>query len=307
MRLHRSRTHSFPRLGLLVLMVAAVAHGASRLPGEAAPPVSGAQSGYVLPETEVWDLTSTAGEPYRIMVSHPDGPEPPNGYPVLYVLDGNAFFAGFANSRRLQEISDHDLSNSMIVAVGYPTDKPYDFERRMKDFTPPFRNPIPASEKPFEQWAVGGNDRFMSFLIDELRPVVARRYHIDPNRQALFGHSLGGLFALHVLYHRPEAFIAIVAASPSIYWNDQSILAEEREFVTRLAKSAFRTPRLLVVCGEREETRQEQWDATALAQRLGPLSVYGLRSQFELYKDEPHLGVPTRAITSTLRFAFAWP
>jgi predicted alpha/beta superfamily hydrolase len=295
------------RLGLLVLAAAGLAAQASPSSAQAAPPVSGAQSGYVLPETEMWDLTSTGGEPYRIMVSHPDGPEPPNGYPVLYVLDGNAFFAGFANSRRLQEISDHDLSNSMIVAVGYPTDKPYDFERRMKDFTPPFRNPIPASEKPFEHWSVGGNDRFMSFLIDELRPAVARRYPIDPNRQALFGHSLGGLFALHVLYHRPEAFLAIIAASPSIYWNDQSILDEEREFVTRLAKSRFRTPRLLLVCGEREETRDEQWDATALAQRLTPLSAYGLRSQFELYKDEPHLGVPTRAITSTLRFAFAWP
>jgi hypothetical protein len=276
----------------------------------AADAVANVQSGYVLPDTETWDLKSSAGEQYRIFVSRPEGDPPPEGYPVLYVLDGNAFFAGFAQTRWTQEIMDASIGRTMIVAVGYPIgDKPYAFERRMKDFTPPWTNPVPVSEQRFADWAAGGWDRFAQFLIDDLRPAVASRYHIDPHRQSLFGHSLGGLFALHMLYRHPEAFFAIIAASPSIYWNGASILAEEREFASHLASAPSKGPiaRLLMVVGSREETRLEQLDAEDLARRLEPLSAYGLRSRFQVYEGEPHLGVPTRAITDTLRFAFTWP
>jgi predicted alpha/beta superfamily hydrolase len=275
----------------------------------AAAVVTPVQGGYVLPETETWDITSSAGETYRIFVSRPSGDPPEDGFPVLYVLDGNAYFAGFADSRRVQMIYDKDIGQSMIVGVGYPVDTPYDFERRMKDFTQPWNDPVPVAEQRFSQWKVGGQDKFARFLLEELRPALAARYHINLHRQALFGHSLGGLFALHVLYKQPETYFAIIAASPSIFWNDSSLLAEERAFAAQLAKSPPKgtIARLLVVVGSREETRLEQWDAEDLSHRLAPLSAYGLRSRFQVYEGEGHLGVPTRTITDTLRWAFAWP
>jgi uncharacterized protein len=267
------------------------------------------QPGYVLPDTETWDLTTSGGEAYRIFVSHPAGEPPAEGFPVLYVLDGNTIFGSFAEARRLQEVSDPEIGKTLIVGVGYPDGAPYDYKRRMKDFTPPFPDPMPAAETPFAKWDVGGQDNLARFLLDDLRSAVAGRYKINLHRQALFGHSLGGLFALHMLYRHPEAFVAIIAASPSIWWNDQGILAEEREFSAHLASGRTKgaLARLLLVVGGREETRAEQWDAGALARRLEPLSAYGLRSQYETFGAEPHLGVPTRAITDAMRFAFAWP
>src|SRR4051812_2815938 len=112
-----------------------------------------AQSPYVLPESETWELTSKEGDRYEIFVSIPNGTPPPaDGYPVLYVLDGNTVFASFAEARRIQEISDEKLANTLIVAVGYPTDKAYDFKRRMYDLTPAFPPQVPMSEKPFASW-----------------------------------------------------------------------------------------------------------------------------------------------------------
>lgn len=280
-------------------------------PANAATPTAGPATPYVMPDAEIWDITSSAGKPYRIFVSRPEGDPPPEGFPVLYVLDGNAFFAGFAQSRWTQNIMDASLGHTMIVAVGYPLDdnKPYAFERRMEDFTPPWANPMPPSERPFSKWVAGGWEPFYQFLVDDLRPAVASRYHINPDRQSVFGHSLGGLFALHVLFKHPESFFAIVAASPSIYWNGASLLKEEREFASRIASAPQKSPiaRLLMVVGSREETRLEQMDAEDLAKRLEPLSAYGLRSRFQVYEGEPHLGVPTRAITDTMRFVFTWP
>src|SRR3546814_15077313 len=67
-------------------------------------------------------------------------------------------------------------------------------------------------------------------------PAIEKRYAVDSRRQALYGHSLGGLFALHMLYSHPGAFRTIIAASPSIWWDNQAILSEERAFKARIEK-----------------------------------------------------------------------
>ena len=73
------------------------------------------------------------------------------------------------------------------------------------------------------------------------------------------------------------------------------------------AKSPVHIARVLLVAGEREETRVELSDVEPLGQRLALLSGYGLRSRIEIFKDETHLTVPTRTITTAMRFAFSWP
>jgi predicted alpha/beta superfamily hydrolase len=70
--------------------------------------------------------------------------------------------------------------------------------------------------------ATGGNDAFLSFIIDELKPAIAKATQVDPGRQALFGHSLGGLFVLHALFSRSDAFDTFIAGSPSIWWGKKS-------------------------------------------------------------------------------------
>ncbi|MFC3053483.1 alpha/beta hydrolase [Kordiimonas pumila] len=264
---------------------------------------------YSLPSTEVWDITSAEEAPYRVFVSMPEGPAPTGGYPVLYVLDGNAIFASFAEARRVQEASAPEVAQSIIVAVGYPTDKTYDLARRLYDFTSPYPPVMPPSQEALKDYKAGGHEKFLDFLLNTLRPEVATRYSVNPHRQALFGHSLGGLFALHVLYTHPSAFNAIIAASPSTWWNDQELLTEERAFTKSLMQMKITPPmsRIMVVAGDLEAHVANVWDSESLAKRLEPLSAYGLRSRFEMLEGETHLTVPSRAVTAALRFAFALP
>jgi predicted alpha/beta superfamily hydrolase len=274
-------------------------------PQPAPPPPT---SGYVLPETEVWEWPGEDGYPYQIFVSHPPGPAPAEGWPVLTVLDANAVFAGFAETRRILAFTGADLGKTMIVGIGYKTDRAYD-PRRVLDFVADFQKPPMPAQVPLLKYKAGERDRFARFILDRLRPELARRYGINPARQALFGHSFGGLFALYMAYTHPTAFHAIIAASPSIWWNDQAILADERAFAQHLQQGAIKGPvaSLRVVTGDRDETAVENTDAIALARRLEPLSAYGLRSEFEMFRGETHITVPSRAVTSTLRFAFTWP
>src|SRR5262245_14339398 len=133
-----SQPSLWTRFASVVAMVfaAAVTHAQSAAP----PPLPG----YTMPSTHMWDMPSDGGDIYRIFVSYPAGEPPADGYPVLYVLDGNASFAGFAEARRIQE--RFDLGKSIIVGVGYPTDLAYDV-RRLNDYTMPLLDPPPPRWK----------------------------------------------------------------------------------------------------------------------------------------------------------------
>lgn len=264
-----------------------------------------AATGYVLPDTETWELKGEDGYPYQIFVSKPAGPAPEGGYPVLTVLDGNAMFAGFAETRRMHDYMKADTGKAIVVGVGYKTDKAYDI-RRIFDLTggpPPPPWDIQLGKAPNGDW-----DRFLDFLTGKLRSELDRRYTINRDRQALYGHSLGGLFAVHALFTRPTAFHALIAASPSLFWHDREMQKEERAFAAGLqAGNIQKVGRLMVVWGEREDTVLERWDAEAFVKRMEPLSAFGLRTRSEAYVDEVHITVPSRSVTSTLRFAFTWP
>ncbi|MBA4758748.1 alpha/beta hydrolase-fold protein [Sphingosinicella sp.] len=268
----------------------------------AAPAATPSPPGYTMPSTHMWDMKADTGEIYRIFVSFPIEGEPPaDGYPVLYVLDGNASFASFAEARRLQEF--YPVGKSIVVGVGYPTEKTYDV-RRLSDLTPPLLDPPPTQWRWLATYKSGGRKEFLDFLTGKLRTEIGKRYKIDPERQSLFGHSLGGLFGLYSLYSRPDAFHSIIAASPSIEWNDQGVLAEEREFTARLTSGKIgKTSRLMIVVGDRDVDDDPE-PARALADRLDRLSGHGLRVRFTRYEKEGHMSVPARSVTDVLRFAF---
>jgi len=271
-------------------------------PAAAQEPVPAAL-GYTMPQTATFDMTAAHGGVYRIFVSFPKGEPPEGGYPVLYVLDGNAMFAAFAETRRMVEWTD--AGKAIVVGVGYPTDDAYHV-RRLDDFTG-----APTTSGAYAKFAKeksGGWDKFLDFLTGQLRAEIGKRYKTNPDRASLFGHSLGGLFALHALYTRPGAFHTIIAASPSIFWHEAITLKEERDFVARLQGGKVpKVSRLLVVAGDREEAILERWDAEDFVKRMEPLSAWGLRTRSEIFAGEGHMTVPVRAVPETLRFAFAWP
>jgi len=234
---------------LALVLIASV--GAHLMPAAA----SAAQpwQAVTLPQAEQRLLHSThTDRDYRIFVSRPQHEPPPGGYPVLYVLDGNALFPSLAiQAQALEARPDPNLRNSvLIVGIGYPGEGLYDFKARAEDYTPDAedRQRLPGREPP----PYGGAERFLAFIETELKPMIATRYPVDPARQTLFGHSYGGLFTLYTLLNRPQAFSGYAAASPSIWWYQgyigRSLAAFEKKVEQHLVQA-----RLLVTAGSAEE------------------------------------------------------
>lgn len=197
---------------------------------------------WTMPRSEVRDVQSPSGATYRIFVSWPEEPAPPEGYPILYTLDGNESFPVAATvSAALGPYLD--LEPGIIVGIGYvgPTRRSYDYTPDVPDDTTMLLPSGPA----------GGADELLQFIVGQVRPQIETRYPVDRTRQTLSGYSLGGLFVLHALSTRPEAFQTYVAASPSIWFGEKRILAKAEGLNARLQCLPKR--RLILSAGEYEQ------------------------------------------------------
>jgi predicted alpha/beta superfamily hydrolase len=208
------------------------------------------------------DITSPiTGQTYRIFVSIPTTPPPPAGYPVIYALDGNATFPTLAVMART--ILPRGAALPVVVGIGYPGEFDYGMGRG-RDYTPPSSADGPAKE--------GGADLFLDFIERELKPLIGTLAPLDPARQALYGHSYGGLCTLHALFTRPAMFQTYLAASPSIWYRERVVLGGMEGFGRRVAALPSK-PALMLAVGELEQPSPANGplqgrDAIAAAHRM---------------------------------------
>lgn len=82
----------------------------------------------------------------------------------------------------------------------------------------------------------GGEGRtYGRLLMDELKPLVDESYRTctGPQDTGLGGSSLGGLISLFLALERPDVFGKVAAMSPSIWWDQCSILTHVGRAVPR--------------------------------------------------------------------------
>ncbi|WP_158882316.1 alpha/beta hydrolase-fold protein [Rhodanobacter sp. L36] len=133
-------------------------------------------------------------------------------FPVLYMPDGG-----------MQEDFPHvatDLDTAIragqvrpMIVIGIENTE------RRRDMTGPTDV---ASDRKIAPH-VGGSAAFRAFIASELMPEVRRRYRTN-GHTAIVGESLAGLFVVETFLLQPDLFDTYVALSPSLWWNDQSLL-----------------------------------------------------------------------------------
>ncbi|MCS4533423.1 alpha/beta hydrolase [Neisseria montereyensis] len=199
-----------------------------------------------------YTLTSRhTGKTYRVQVIA-TGAEPEGGYPVLYVLDGDALFpvAAMAAEGMVMRAMENNTVPMLIVGIGYPNGKLLNVAARAEDYTPPSENYQNTGDRRNKKF--GGAERFYQFLQDELKTDIAKRFHVNQDWQSLFGHSYGGLFGLYTLFNHPNSFQNYLVASPSIWWNQQRIWQDWPKFLKNI-NQVKQTVGVRLTVGEYEE------------------------------------------------------
>lgn len=276
-----------------------------------APPMR-AGTPVTIPRASQYDMTSKInGQDYRIMVAVPYNYDAGQTYPALYVLEANVYFATAADAMTRQS-QFRNTTPALVIGVGYPTDDPaVTATRRWADLTPT------VSSSPDEKRKTGAGDEFLRVLNEEIKPFVSARYKIDTSRQALWGHSIGGLMVLRALLRSTDSFSTYLISSPSIWWEGQVVLRDETSFAERMSKPGSPI-RVLVTSAGDEQYRGEDAkrladaakfrmidNASELAERLAKVSSRLTVARYVL-EGETHISVSHAALTRSLRFALPY-
>jgi hypothetical protein len=236
-------------------------------------------------------LPAAGGAVYRISVALPSSYDSTtNRYPVLYALDANAGFALLAQTYRLLRV-DTATPELLLIGIGYEGAPEQRRAQRLADLTP---------TRLADQPGTGGSAEFLAFVADVLVPYVDATYRTVVGDRAIHGHSLGGLFALYALLHRPEVFQRYIATSPSLWWDDAVVFAHE----ARLAESdSPPTGSVFLSVGSREPEDMRAHFAPFF-DRLRSREYPGLSVDAEVLPDEDHLSVFGRSFIRGLRSVY---
>jgi len=189
------------------------------------------------PWSELSIKSAVLDEDRRVLVAVPEGyAASTRRYPVLVMLDADdtpQFKSALTTTRFLA--SRRAIPPLIVVGITNGRD-------RSHDMTPPLDT---AGMARFP--TAGGASRFLEFITREAMPEVRSRYR-TAEFTVFSGHSFGGLFGLWVAATRPGTFPAVIALSPSLWWNDSTVVAPYADSIA----SAGARLRLFVANGGHE-------------------------------------------------------
>ncbi len=227
-------------------------------------------------------------------ISKKDGSEK---FPVLYMTDANGGIPFSSNTRIMQTAAE--IPRFIVVGIGYPVNNIYEaLNLRQRDLTPTeserpeYNFPIEGIETIQSGKKTGGGPEFLRFIREQLMPFINERYNTVPNDSSYFGHSLGGLFGLSVLFHAPETFNRYIIGSPAMWWDNEVIFSDAQEFLN--ANEALNISVYMTVGGMEERDRPEaHWVSNLYRMdallRSKPIEGFTLKT--EVFPEEAHISV----------------
>jgi len=216
-------------------------------------------------------------------------------YPVVYLLDGSAD-EDFIHVVGLYQFNSFPWINrvpkSIVVGIANVD--------RKRDFSYP--TTITDDKKKFP--TTGQSSKFMDLLEQELQPFIQSKYRCNSSR-TIIGESLGGLFATEVLVKRPSLFNKYIIISPSLWWDNGSLLRFDSMALIQIRNQT----RVYIGVGKEGLTpgnfpRVMEVDANQLADKLQSLKIKNLSIYFDYLPAENHASISHQSIFNALNWLY---
>jgi predicted alpha/beta superfamily hydrolase len=217
-------------------------------------------------------------------------------YPVIYLLDGSVN-EDFIHVAGLIQFNNFEWVNrvpkSIVVGIANVD--------RKRDFT--YATTIEADKKRYP--TAGKSANFIAFIEKELQPFITKNYQTNASRM-IIGQSLGGLLAAEILLTKPELFDKYVIISPSIWWDNGSLL----KLQPKVLKKDFKQ-NIAVYIGVGKEglvpgdyPRVMETDANLLADMLRHTKSESVTTYFDYLPQEDHATITHQAVFNALRMLY---
>lgn len=217
-------------------------------------------------------------------------------YPVTYLLDGSAD-EDFIHVVGLFQFNSFSWINrvpkSIVVGIA-------NIDRK-RDFT--YQTTIEEDKKRY--LTCGKSANFISFIETELQPFIEKKYKTN-NSKTIIGQSLGGLLATEILLKKPNLFNKYIIISPSLWWNNGSLLNEESEIYQENFKD-----KIDIYIGVGKEglapskiPHVMEVDANLLAEKLKSTKSKNVKVSFDYLPQEDHATITHQAIFNAMRILY---
>ena len=189
----------------------------------------------VIENTEVYQLKSKeVGDVFEITVMKPeDVSDQP--LPVIYLTDANNSLGTGCDVANLLMLGG-EIPQVILVAIGYPLGGDFNnfIKLRTRDFSPSlckWQTPMQAelADMKLEDIICGGAPNFLEFLTTELRDFIGSKYNTLDDTTYI-GDSMGGLFGVYTLFHKPHSFKRYVIGSPWMCWDYPLCFEYEKKY-----------------------------------------------------------------------------
>ncbi|MFN0030780.1 MAG: alpha/beta hydrolase [Flavobacteriales bacterium] len=200
-------------------------------------------------------------------------------YPVIYLLDGSAN-EDFVHTVGVVQFQTMIGMMKPCIVVGIANvDRKY-------DFTFPTNNVEDRKSIP----RCGGSSSFMDFIEMELQPSIEKKYRTN-QQSILIGQSLGGLLATEILLKRPQMFTHYIIVSPSLWWDDESLLTNGAALI---AKQDYSCKHIFITVGNEDDQMEDE--AKRLYELLDDATGGGWSHSFYPMPEESHLTILHNAL-----------
>ena len=172
---------------------------------------------------------------------------------------------------------------------------------RRRDFT--FPTTIADDKKAYP--TTGNSDKLIAFIEKELQPFIQTKYRTSDSK-TIIGQSLGGLFATEILFKQPDLFNTYIIISPSLWWDNGSLLNMDAEF----SRESFKQPtKIYVGVGKEGSTptaipRVMEEDAKLLANKIEASKSKSIHVYFDYLPDENHATIMHQAVSNAFKLLY---
>ncbi len=220
-------------------------------------------------------------------------------YPVIYLLDGSAdedfiHIVGLVQFNNFPWINR--LPKSIVVGIANVD--------RKRDFS--FPTTIEKDKKNYP--TTGKSDKFIAFIEKELQPFIEKKYKTTSSKM-IIGQSMGGLLATEILLTKPTLFNKYVIISPSLWWNNCSLLNQQAPVLEEDFKQ--QTDVYIGVGKEglapTELPHVMEVEANVLAEKLKMTKSKNVTTYFDYLPQEDHATITHQSVFNAFRLLYPVP
>lgn len=207
-------------------------------------------------------------------------------YPVIYLLDGSANEDFIHITGLVQFFTMLGMPKTIVIGIANVD--------RKRDFT--FHTDLKELKEKYP--TTGSSAKFMDFIEKELQPFVEKHYKTRRSKM-IIGQSLGGLLATEILLKKPDLFTDYLIISPSLWWNNESLL---KEAPALLASQKDDTKRVYISVGKEGKIMEDE--ARGIYDVLKKLGRQHLKIDFLPLLKEDHATILHQSIYDAFKLFY---